>query len=62
MRTMKAKPRTGGFPVTSVRIDPELVDKAVALARKNKRAGMPEDALYKILTAALADYLRKRGA
>ena len=56
----KATGNTGHFPVTSVRIDPALVDKAVALARKNKRAGRRDaDALYKIMNAALAEYLKK---
>lgn len=55
---MKAK-KARGHPVTSVRLDPALVDKAVALARKNKRVGIAEDALYKVMSAALAEYVKK---
>lgn len=59
----KSKPQTPTrFPVTSVRLDPKLVDRAVTLARENKRAGVQEDALYKIMGRALSDYLDKKDA
>jgi predicted transcriptional regulator len=60
----KKQPAPPALQVTSLRLDPDLTDRAHALARKNKRAvpRIAEDALYKVVNAALAEYLKKRSA
>lgn len=45
--------------VTSVKLDQDLAERAHTLARRNKRRHFPHDRLYKILNAALEEYLKK---
>lgn len=61
----KAAPTEGGkvtFPPTTMRLDPELVYRAEKLALENKRAGAPEKTISKVVNAALAAYLKAKGA
>ncbi len=53
---------TGPYPVTSVRLDPELVHRAKQLALDNHRDGKPENGFSKVVGAALAAYLKNRSA
>lgn len=51
-----AKPTT--FPPTTLRIDPDLKNRAEKLALANKHAGRPEATVGKVMNAALAAYLK----
>ncbi len=58
--TKKAEPEPKrSFPPTSVRLDPELIYRGKALALENQRAGVGERSFSAILSAALAEYLKK---
>lgn len=62
---MKRKISTGpAAPVTSIRINADLVYRAKQLALRNKRDGLAETSFTAIVNAALVDYLsgKKRGA
>ena len=60
---MKRPKRAGTFPVTSVRVDPDLVHRAKRLALDNRRDEKSETTFSKVVNAALAAYLTaKRGA
>ena len=62
-RVAKTTTASASWPVTSVRIDPDLAYRARQLALKNKRDRQPESTLAAILNVALAEYLlKKRGA
>lgn len=50
------------FPPTTMRLDPELVYRAEKLALENKRGGAPEKTISKVVNAALAAYLKAKGA
>lgn len=46
------------FPPTTLRLDPELKNKAEKLALANKHAGRPESTVGRVMNAALAAYLK----
>jgi len=50
------------FPPTTARFDPELLYRARKLALENKREKKADGTIGEIFNAALAEYLRKRGA
>lgn len=57
----KKEPGVEPFPPTTVRLDPELRDKAHAVARKHKRMKQEgEDTFSRVVNAALAAYLAKK--
>lgn len=54
---MQQRPKAPS-PVTSIRIDPDLIHRAKILALNNRRAKRPADTFSKIVGMALADYLK----
>ena len=56
----KPTPKPTSFPPTSVRLDPDLLYVAEKLALENKRAGLPDKTMSKVVNAALAKYLKGR--